>query len=315
VIRRFRPDLVSAQEIQHGGYLAADAARLLLKPPPLFLNVWGSDMSLRARLPAERQRIVRALAKVDVLGGDCERDLWHARRLGYKGETAMAMPIAGGFDLDACAALRTPGPTSSRQTITVKGYQHFAGRAQVALRAIELCGGALAGLRLAVHSVGPDEEVLARRVADHVRMELDVASTLGQWVSHEDILRVHGRSRVSLGLSIADGISTGLLEAIVMGSFPIQSDTACVGEWIEHGRTGLVVPPEDPEAVAAALRTAIADDALVDGAAAINGGIARDRLDSAVLGERLMSLYSRMAQGAILRVRDRPMSSGDQAPT
>jgi glycosyltransferase involved in cell wall biosynthesis len=300
-IRRFRPDVVSAQEIQHGGYVATDAARLLLKPPPILGVIWGSDISLRARLPAERARIVRALEKIDVLTGDCERDLWHARRIGFAGETAMAMPIAGGFDVGAAEMLKTPGPTSRRRTITVKGYQHFAGRAQVALRALELCGASLSGLTLALHSVDPDEEILARRVARNAGMELELVSTRRVSVAHEDMLRLHGRSRVSIGLSIADGISTGLLEAILMGSFPIQSGTACVDEWIEDGRTALVVPPEDPHAVAAAIKRALSDDGLVDSAAALNAAVARARLDSRVTDERVLGLYSRMASGAIVR--------------
>ena len=34
-----------------------------------------------------------------------------------------------------------------------------------------------------------------------------------------------------------------------MGSFPIQSDTACADEWIEDGVSGLIVPPEDPDSL------------------------------------------------------------------
>ncbi|MEP7157905.1 MAG: glycosyltransferase [Chloroflexota bacterium] len=308
-IRRFRPDVISAQEIMHGGYVSTDAARLLLKPPPIVMVIWGSDMSLRARIPAERQRIQRALGKTDVLTADCERDLWHARRLGYAGETAMAMPIAGGFDIDAAAALMAPGPPSRRRTIGVKGYQHFAGRAQVALRALELCGASLSGMTLALHSVAPDEEILARRVAARAGMELEVVATRLVPVPHEDVLRLHGRSRISVGLSIADGISTGLLEAMLMGSFPIQSGTACVNEWIEDGRTALVVPPEDPHAVAAAVKRALSDDALVDSAAAINATVARARLDAKVLDERVLALYARMAKGAIVRASALPPPS------
>lgn len=301
VIKAFRPDIVHAQEIQHGGHLAARAKGMLRNAPPLVLTIWGSDISLQSRIPAERARIMRTLRQVDVLTGDCERDLWQARRMGYTGETAMAMPVAGGFDLDRLAPLRVAGPVSARRTIVVKGYQHWAGRAQVAFRAIELCGSTLAGFHLAVHSVRPDEEVLAGHAAKAAGMELEVIGRLQRPVEHDDILRLHGRARISLGLSISDGISTGLLEAMVMGSFPIQSDTACASEWILPGESGLIVPPEDPGAVARALRAAATDDVLVDRAALINSETVRARLDAHVVQQRVFSLYERTVSGAIAR--------------
>ena len=57
------------------------------------------------------------------------------------------------------------------------------------------------------------------------------------------MLRLHGRARVSIAISIGDGISTALLEAMAMGSFPIQTCTACADEWIIDGKSGFIVQP------------------------------------------------------------------------
>lgn len=96
---------------------------------------------------------------------------------------------------------------------------------------------------------------------------------------HEDMLRMHGRSRVSIGLSMSDAISTSFLEALVMGSFPIQSNTSCANEWIKCGKSGFLVDPEDAQGIAVVLRQALVDDELVDQAASINAQTAADRLD------------------------------------
>ncbi len=80
-----------------------------------------------------------------------------------------------------------------------------------------------------------------------------------------------------------DGISQSFLEALLMGSFPIQSDTGCACEWAEDGATALLVPPEEPAAVAAALRRTLTDDALVDGAAARSLEVARRRLERSTI--------------------------------
>jgi hypothetical protein len=40
-----------------------------------------------------------------------------------------------------------------------------------------------------------------------------------------EILKLHGRPRISISLSISDAISRSVLEAMVMGAFPIQRMT------------------------------------------------------------------------------------------
>ena len=81
-----------------------------------------------------------------------------------------------------------------------------------------------------------------------------------------------------------------------MGSFPIQSWTACADEWIEDGRTGILVPPEDPEVVEAAIRRALADDDLVNQAAEENSQTCRERLDYDFLKAKTIELYLNVAQ-------------------
>jgi glycosyltransferase involved in cell wall biosynthesis len=109
------------------------------------------------------------------------------------------------------------------------------------------------------------------------------------------MLRLYGRARVYIGLSISDAISTSLLEAIVMGAFPIQSCTACADEWVVDGKTGLIVPPEDPEVVAAALHRALTDDSLVDNAARRNAKLARERLAEHLIKPQARAMYDTVA--------------------
>jgi glycosyltransferase involved in cell wall biosynthesis len=79
-----------------------------------------------------------------------------------------------------------------------------------------------------------------------------------------------------------------------MGAFPIQSDTACGSEWLVDGQTGLIVPPEEPEAVERALRKALLDDGLVDRALDANWAVARARLDQAAIRPRVLESYERV---------------------
>jgi glycosyltransferase involved in cell wall biosynthesis len=104
-----------------------------------------------------------------------------------------------------------------------------------------------------------------------------------------------GRSRVAIAVGLADGSPLSLLEAMSMGAFPIQSDTVSTAEWIENGRNGLLVPPEDSETVANAIRRALRDDNLVQCAAEINSQIIAERVDASVIKPQVIELYRRAA--------------------
>ena len=114
----------------------------------------------------------------------------------------------------------------------------------------------------------------------------------------DDLLAMHARARVSIGLNRSDGLSTSFLEAIAMGSFPVQADTACGRELTPAGRGALFVPHDDVDAVAAALRRALTDDALVDGAAAINAHVTAEFLDRRRIRARVLDAYDRVVTDA-----------------
>jgi glycosyltransferase involved in cell wall biosynthesis len=112
--------------------------------------------------------------------------------------------------------------------------------------------------------------------------------------SHEQILEYHSKARISIGLSISDAISTSMLEAMAMGSFPIQSCTACASEWILNNETGLIVPPEDPEIIEGMIRKALLDDNLVNNAAVKNFQTISSRMDYNTLKDLTIQSYKKI---------------------
>jgi glycosyltransferase involved in cell wall biosynthesis len=56
-----------------------------------------------------------------------------------------------------------------------------------------------------------------------------------------------------------DGLPTVLLEAMAHGLPVISTDVVGIPEVVRHGETGLIVPPDDPEALAAAIASLVAD--------------------------------------------------------
>lgn len=291
VIRWLKPDIIHSMEIQHAGYLTLEAKMRLKGPfPPWIVTNWGSDIYLFGRLSEHENKIKAVMSSCDYYSCECHRDVDLARDFGFQGEVLGVWPNAGGFDLNRLRQFRQPGAPSTRRLIALKGYQHWGGRALVGLRAIELCEDVLQDYRVAVYTANPEVKIAAELASRSTGIPIEIVPSC----SHEEMLRLHGRARVSIGLSISDAISTSFLEAMIMGSFPVQSNTGCGDEWVRDGETGILVAPNDPEMVAAAIRRSVTDDELVDRAAESNARVAAERLDYSVIQPRVIEMYMRV---------------------
>jgi len=76
-----------------------------------------------------------------------------------------------------------------------------------------------------------------------------------------------------------------------MGSFPIQSKTSCADRWFINGKSGIMVPPEDPDEVEKAIRIALTDDELVDNAEELNYKILFEKLDKNKMKAQIIKSY------------------------
>jgi glycosyltransferase involved in cell wall biosynthesis len=291
-IHRIKPDLIHSLEIQHAGYLVLQAEEIYRKQygepfPAWALSNWGSDIYLYRHLDDHADKLRRILSEIDYYFCECERDVHIARELGLRGKEMPTTPVSGALDVAWMRQFRQPGKTSERRIIHVKGYQHWAGRALTSIRALELCADVLGEYRIVITYTFPEVRMAAELMAARTGLTVTALPLL----QHEDLLRIKGKARITIGLSISDGISISFLEAMILGAFPIQSSTACVDEWAEHGKSALFVPPEDPYTIAEAIRRAVTDDALVDEGVAINDITAESRLDIPVIKPKVVEMY------------------------
>ncbi len=292
-IARHRPDLIHSMEFQHGAYLVNAARPFVSGPFPRWLaSNWGSDIYHFGRFPRHRREILRVLGNLDYYAAECRRDVELARELGYRGAVFPVIPSSGGFDLADCARLRSPGPTSARRVVLVKGYQHFVGRALIAVEILARNADLLRGYEVAVYSPMPEVEQAVRDLQAGGRLDIRCLPKL----SHPEMLMQFGRARIYIGLSESDAISTAVLESMVMGTFPIQTNTSCCNEWFADGEGGFIVDLADREGISDRLRRALADDALVDRAAAINWEVAQRRLDFREIRRTVVGAYRELAK-------------------
>src|SRR5690606_34488576 len=220
LINRLRPHVVHSLEFQAAGYLTLEAKRRLNGAFPKWIATnWGSDISLFGRLPEHQPKIRQILQECDFYSCECERDVALARAHGLRCDVFPVSTNTGGFDLGLLRSLYSPASTAGRRVLALKGYQGWAGRALVGLRALARCADVLAGYSVHIYSPAPEVTLAAQLFSADTGIAVVIVP---HGTPHKDILALHGRARVSIGLSVGDAISTSLLEAIVMGSFPIQ---------------------------------------------------------------------------------------------
>jgi glycosyltransferase involved in cell wall biosynthesis len=90
-----------------------------------------------------------------------------------------------------------------------------------------------------------------------------------------DILSLHKAFDVFVMSSVTEGLGTSLLDAMACGRPVVATNVGGIPEVVVDGETGLLVPPRDPAAMAAALARLLADRALRERMGA--AGLARVR--------------------------------------
>jgi glycosyltransferase involved in cell wall biosynthesis len=296
-IQSLKPDCLHVLEMQHAGYLTLKSLNLLRADaiPPCIYSSWGSDLYRYGYHSEHASRIRDFLSRCDYYIADCHRDLLLVRKLGFRGETLGVFPAGGGFDLQQIGPFREP--ITGRSVIALKGYhgERLLGRALVALEGLRSCEDLIEHYEVIVYSVDTQVSEEVQRMAGTTRIRISELP----YSPHIEMIRLMGRSRIAISIGLTDGTPLSLLEAMGMGAFPIQSDTVSTAEWIDNGKNGLLVPPEDSESIALALRKALSDDELVHNAAEINAGIIAERVNASLTTPQVIELYKRAARPSL----------------
>lgn len=207
--------------------------------------------------------------------------------------TVVVNSRASGAALDVVPGLRrkvrvlyngVPGPTAELPPATGGSRLVLVGRlsprkgTDVAVRAVALLPANVT-LDLA-GSVFPGYEWYEAELRDLVA-ELGLADRVRFLGFVPSVWDAHAAGDVVLVPSRVEPFGNTAVEGQLAGRPVVVSDTQGLVEIVEHGKTGLVVPPDDPAALAAALRTLLDDPAYAAELAATGRDEARRRFDPA----------------------------------
>jgi glycosyltransferase involved in cell wall biosynthesis len=142
-------------------------------------------------------------------------------------------------------------------------------------------------VRLVIVGEGPlrtELEQLAERLGVSGRVELvGWRDDARSWLDAFDVFVLPSRF---------EGFPLSIVEAMLASTPVIASDVGSVSEAVLHERTGLLVPPEDPDALSAAIAALIADEERRAELAHAARERALEEFTSAVMARRFSELYA-----------------------
>ena len=146
--------------------------------------------------------------------------------------------------------------------------------------------------------IGPDHDAVAERIvslglSDRVRMSGHVA--------YDDVPAVYRAADVFVSPTYAEGFSNTILEAMASGLACVSCRAVGVVDCLRHGENGLLGEPGDIGALAASLRTLIADRALLGRLAAAGLEECRRVYSWASVGRQIMDVYAAVSRAPVDR--------------
>jgi glycosyltransferase involved in cell wall biosynthesis len=280
-------EFIHCLEIQGAGYLLFDAIveKSRVKSKIIVTN-WGSDVYYFKNLPEHLGKIKSVLGIADFYSAECIRDYVLAKELGFIGISLPCIPNAGGFNLHNSPSIQK---TSSRKNIVIKTYGGTFGRGELPIKAVGRILSEFQTFSAFFYSVTDDLLELVKTLVQEFPERVQFSRQSAP-IPSKELASIFQSSRVYIGCSVSDGISTSFLESLVSGAYPIQTNSSCASEWVASGALASVIPL-DLEVLSEELRRALSDDELVDRAQELNRELSIELLEFEVIKSKALTFY------------------------
>lgn len=246
-VRAIRPDILHGHfVIEHGVYAALSGFS------PLVVSAWGSDLLLHPQASAINRALVgyalRRSALVHSLSPALSEQV---RCYGVPTERILTVPL--GVEESWLQVRPAPRTGTGPVLINMKSFSSVYNIAML-IKAAALARARHPGLVVKLIGDGPlrgDLEALAASLDMRGHVEF-----LGV-VSRPRLLELLSGADLLVSPSFSEGASVSLLEAMALGVIPVVSDIPANRDWITPGHNGFLASPEDVQALAEAIHTAL----------------------------------------------------------
>jgi len=287
-IKNWRPDLVHCHSRRGGDIMGGIAARLARVPALLSRRVDNPESALAARL---RYRWFR---KIVAISGNVAAVL-HAQGI----EQARVELIRSAVDVDRFAkpvdrdVLHAEfGIARNHFAICVVSQLIHRKGHRFLLDVLPGLGEIYPGIRVVFFGQGPEEATLRALAA-----KLGVAPIVRFAGFRADLERYLGAFDVLVHPATREGLGVAMLEAAAAGVPVIAFDAAGAAEAVVHGKTGILVPPNDLMTLQRALGALMEEPEMCQEFGNAGRERMKDEFDVGTMVERHLELYGRILDG------------------
>jgi glycosyltransferase involved in cell wall biosynthesis len=238
-VRRHRPQIVHAHMVS-SAVLAYPVAKLM-----------GAALVTTVHNSFDKQSFLMRLGKVVVAVSEAERKTLLSR--GFPPRKTVAVLNGAALSPREALPLQDIGHLHTPAVLSMSGL-HPRKAVNDIITAFSTILPDFSGWHLNIVGWGPSREALE----EHVR-QLGIGESvhfLGPTLTPKPLL---AEAEVFVSASLADPCPLTTTEARYAGLAIVATAVGGVPEVLEYGRAGLLVPPSDPEAMAAALRQLLSD--------------------------------------------------------
>jgi glycosyltransferase involved in cell wall biosynthesis len=273
-----------------------------LRPIRLVVSAHGADLFPDGGRPRRYPVALRALmAAADALVAPSRAFLADCLTA-FPRAAAKGVAVHNGIDAEELQRVDETLATARWQPYLLTIAAHNRKKAlDVLLHAFARVGAAHPGLRLLLAGDGPlraQYETLARSLGIADRVEF-----LG-WQGRPQVARLLRDCALFVLPSRSEPFGMVVAEAMACRKAVVASAVGGIGEIVESGRTGLLVEPDDPEALAGALRRVLEDEALRESLAHAGWRRVRERFGRDRMGAGYVALYAALREGRGPRAGD-----------
>ena len=273
-IQEIRPDIVYALRVPYEGMLAASALSGITNQPRFVASIWGNDFTLHApSTPLMSYYTRKTMSAVHALHADCERDVRLARVWGLSADKpTLVAPGNGGIRSDV---FYSPiKPVMDPVIITPRGFRSYV-KNEAFFKSIPLVLAKRSDARFICSSMQGESQAIQWMK----ELKIEHAVRLNPALSHAQMGDAFRSAQIVVSPSIHDGTPNSLLEGMACGCFPIAGDLESIREWITPGQNGLLVDPNNSQAIADAILIALEKENLRHKAAGLNAKIISTRAE------------------------------------
>lgn len=295
------PDVVHVHYVNEAAFWA-----VLAGAKPLVLTAWGSDIVVAPEESRIRRLVVQyVLRSVDLITCDAEHMRRRMEILGAP--TGRIAVFMFGTDVDRMTPDR-------RSTEVAKRFSPNGGALVISIRSLEPVYDLPTLLRavpVIVRSV-PEAVVVIGGTGSQADTLRAMAKELGVEtavrfigsINQEDLPAVLASCDVYVSTALSDGgLASSTGEAMACGVPVVITNVRDNAEWVDDSVSGMLVPPGEPEALAARVVRLLNDDALRARVGATGRKVIMERYNMRVEMGKMQALYDDLSERGATRMQ------------